>query len=74
MAETTTIKLHRTTKAKLDRHRRPKETYDDLLERVLATGARQSLREQLIAGYKATRDRDRAINAEWSAADAPWPE
>jgi len=73
MSDTTTIKIHRTTKAKLDQRRTKAETYDTMINRLLG-GKRQTLRAQLIQGAKANATRDRALVKEWDAVDAPWPE
>lgn len=69
---TTTIKIYRTTKARLDQRRAQNETYDAMINRLLG-GKQKTLREQLIAGYQENAARDRALVKEWQTADAPWP-
>lgn len=72
MSDTTTIKIHRKTKAKLDQRRMQHETYDKMIDRLLH-GPSNNLRQQLIAGGKANAARDRQVTKEWEAVDAPWP-
>ncbi|HEV7390771.1 MAG TPA: hypothetical protein VGO08_03935 [Burkholderiales bacterium] len=73
MGDSTTIKIQRKTKAKLDQRRLQHETYDRTIERLLH-GPSTNLREQLIAGAKEHAARDRQLANEWETVDAPWPQ
>jgi hypothetical protein len=63
--ESTTIKLRKSTKSRLDKVRRAEESYDDAIQRLLEL---QYTEEDLILGYK-----NAGRHAEWDAADAQWP-
>ena len=72
--ETTTVKLSKRTKVQLERLRRQHETYDQAIARLLASTDERDARTKLVAGYKATSARNRAVDKEWETADVTWPE
>lgn len=64
----TTIKLHETTKTKLDVLREKNETYEDVIAKMLAERTQKHQQKELIEGYKQQKRRDAALVAEWETA------
>lgn len=71
MRETTSIKIHRATKAKLDRARARNETYDRLLDRLVTQPADVN-RDRLVRDYQRGAALDRSFAAEWEQVDDAW--
>ncbi len=70
--EVTTVKVHQRTKMDMDSVKREKETYDDLIQRLLEKEKKKKLREALIEGYKSMGKEDLKELEEWEVASPDW--
>ncbi|HIH23933.1 TPA: hypothetical protein HA251_02765 [Candidatus Woesearchaeota archaeon] len=61
--DVTTIKLQKCTKRKLDALRKETESYDSVVERLVAMAKREHLKAALIAGY--SDPEQKKIMEEW---------
>jgi len=64
----TTIKLHETTKIKLDVLREKSETYEDVITKMLEECQQKQNKKELIEGYKKNKKRDSLVVREWESA------
>ncbi len=67
---TTTVKIRESTKSALDEIKNERESYDEVIGKLLSLAKNRSLKEQLIEGYKARRKEDLEILKEWEGASA----
>jgi hypothetical protein len=64
----TTIKLATRTKTELDRFRQGSESYDRIIQKLLADAQSKELRSKLIEGYQKKAKEDLDILKEWESA------
>ncbi|MBN1385581.1 hypothetical protein JW968_01230 [Candidatus Woesearchaeota archaeon] len=64
----TTIKIHEDTKASLDRLRRERESYDDLIKRVISMMRRENLEKELKEAYLRMGKKELEMLEEWENA------
>lgn len=69
--EETTIKLKQTTKAELDSIKKPDESYDQAIARIIK---KERIDRELRDAYRENAKRDLELCKEWETIDAPWPE
>lgn len=65
--DVTTIKLQKRTKRKLDTIRKETESYDAVVERLVAIAKREHLKAALIAGY--SDPEQKKIMEEWAGIE-----
>ena len=65
----TTVKLHKDTKQALDAVRQKEETYDEVISRLLDKARRKMMRNQMIEGYKQTKEALTVLE-EWEPASS----
>ena len=65
---TTTIKIHKSTKWALDELMNDSETYDDAISKLIIKNKNRNLKKELINGYKEAAKRDLEILNEWESA------
>ncbi len=72
--QVTTVKLHKSTKAALDQLKGGRESYDELIAKLIAQNKRKDLRTELIRGYQNMGKADLKLLQDWEAASPPWPD
>lgn len=65
-----TIQLTQQTKKQLSLRKKPNESYEDVIKRIISQ--EQSMEEELKKGYLAQYEELKRINEEWSHADSSW--
>ena len=65
---TTTIKLQKDTKMQLDKMKTQRDTYDDLIRRLVAREKQKHLRDNLISAYKELGKEELNTLKEWESA------
>lgn len=65
---TTTIKLQKDTKMQLDKMKTQRDTYDDLIRRLVAREKQKHLRDNLISAYKELGKEELNTFKEWESA------
>jgi hypothetical protein len=65
--DVTTIKLQKRTKRKLDTLRKETESYDAIVERLVAMANREHLKAALVEGYSDPHQKE--IMKEWSGIE-----
>ena len=73
--EITTIKLQKKTKSELDKIKQNKETYDEIIKRLVEETKKKSRKKELIEGYSQIGKEDLKEVEEWEAAtwrDEEW--
>ncbi len=63
--EITTVKLYAKTKGELDLFKTKKETYDEVIKRLLAEVKQRDITKKLIEGYKKMGKEELEILKEW---------
>ena len=66
--ETTTVKLHRDTKLALDDLRSERESYDEVIGKLITHRKNKDLKKELMQGYKSMGKTDLAILEEWETS------
>ncbi len=66
----TTVKIRESTKFSLDEIKKDRESYDEVISRLISSAKNKNLKELLIEGYKARRKGDLKILKEWEGASA----
>ncbi|HEV8289345.1 MAG TPA: hypothetical protein VGQ00_00100 [Candidatus Norongarragalinales archaeon] len=64
----TTVKVMKRTKAALDEVRKQRESYDDVIFKLVSRVKHESLSAKLVEGYKRVGRDDLRILAEWENA------
>ncbi len=64
----TTVKLHQKTKINLDKLKESKDSYDDIVNRLIIQNRRLHLKEELISAYKDINNSDLKLLEEWESA------
>lgn len=70
--EATTIKLHRDTKAAIDRLKQGEESYNHAIYRLISQLEKKSLRQELIEGYRRMGSTEMKEFNEWETASSEW--
>jgi poly(A) polymerase Pap1 len=70
--DTTTVKIHMSTKEDLDELRQNYETYDDIINKLISEVKKKNLVKELIEGYKSNAKRDKRIVEEWEHTSEDW--
>lgn len=70
MEGVTTVKLHKATKAVLDNLKGEQESYDDVIKKLTAHAQNQSLKKELINGYKSQGKEEINFLEEWEPASS----
>ncbi len=65
---TTTVKIRESTKSALDEIKKQKESYDEVIERLVSKEKKNGLKEQLIKAYKELGNEDLEMLREWEVA------
>ncbi len=68
--QATTVKLQKSTKYALDELRGERETYDELIRKLLAQAKNKALKGKLEAAYKSLGGGDLKELQEWESASA----
>lgn len=71
----TTIKLQKKTKSELDKMKQNKETYDQIIQRLVEEGKKKSRKKELIEGYSQIGKEELKEMEEWEAValeDEEW--
>ena len=63
--DTTTVKLHKSTKSILDKFKDKGESYDVVIKRLISNLKKINLKEELIEAYKSMSKNDLKILKEW---------
>ena len=66
--DVSTIKLHKRTKAALDNMMEEKESYDDVIAKLIEQKRNASLKKDLSEGYRQVGMEEQEILDEWEAA------
>lgn len=66
--ETTTVKLYKSTKAALNTLKEDGETYEGVVNRLIAERKNKNLKKELIEAYKNMGKKDLEILEEWEVA------
>ena len=56
--EVTTVKLHKSTKSALDKLRVEKDSYDEVISKLIAQTENKNLKEELIQAYQSLGTED----------------
>ncbi|HIG93820.1 MAG: hypothetical protein QT02_C0004G0010 [archaeon GW2011_AR9] len=70
--DTTTVKIHQSTKEDLDELRQDYETYDDVINKLISEVKKKNLVKELIEGYKSNAKRDKQMVKEWDHTSEDW--
>lgn len=70
MNEITTVKIGRRTKAALDGLKSEKETYDEVISKLVLQAKNRTLRSELVEAYKNLGNAELKILEEWEPASA----
>ena len=65
LMQITTIKLNQRTKINLEKLKERKDSYDDIVNRLILQDRRLHLKEELISAYKSLNNSDLKILEEW---------
>ncbi len=65
--DVTTIKLQKETKTQLNKIKEDRDTYDDLIRRLIAKEKQKHLKEDLINAYKELGKEELKILNEWES-------
>ena len=68
--EVTTVKIRDSTKMALDGMKKDRESYDEVIERLIAQIKNKSLKKELIEGYKSMGKEDLELLEEWDSISA----
>ena len=68
----TTVKIHESTKHELDSVRSGKETYDQVISKLISAHKEKNLRKELINSYKENNDFDLELVNEWESISEGW--
>ncbi len=68
----TTIKLHETTKTELDYFREEKDSYDEVIQKLISKAREKSIKGELTEGYKSLGKDDIEILKEWEGTSEEW--
>jgi len=63
--ESTTVKIHKSTKNVLDEIKTNYESYDEVIKRIVSEVKHKSLVKELVTAYKTKATEDKEINKEW---------
>lgn len=66
--EITTVKLHKETKIALDDLRSERESYDEVISKLISHHKNKNLHRELVHAYKSMGKQDLAILEEWENA------
>ena len=66
--DTTTIKLYKETKSALDQLREERESYDELISKLISHVKNRNLKKELKLGYQKMGKTDLAVLEEWETA------
>ena len=66
--DTTTVKIHQSTKHSLDEVRGENESYDEVINKLLVEMKKKNLVKELIAAYKSMGTEDLDVLEEWESA------
>lgn len=66
--ETTTVKLHKSTKSSLDQLRSNSESYDELINKLILQSKNKDLKNKLIESYKKMGKAELELLEEWEYA------
>ncbi len=70
MAEVTTVKLNKRTKATLDELKGERETYDDVISKLVSQVRVKSMKAELAEEYKKLGKDDLRLMQEWETASS----
>ncbi|MBS3169915.1 hypothetical protein J4210_05510 [Candidatus Woesearchaeota archaeon] len=70
--ETTTVKIHKSTKNVLDEIKTDDESYDEVIKRVVSEVKHKNLVRELVTAYKVKATEDKELNKEWESASPSW--
>ncbi len=68
--EVTTVKIRDSTKMALDGMKKDRESYDEVIERLIAQIKNKSPKKELIEGYKSMGKEDLELLEEWDSISA----
>jgi len=66
--EVTTVKLHKGTKTALDKLRGENDSYDEVINKLIAQTENKNLKEELIQAYQSLGTEDLQLLEEWETA------
>jgi len=66
--DVTTVKLHKSTKTALDKLRGKKDSYDEVVNRLIVQAQNKNLKEELIQAYQSLGTEDLQLLEEWETA------
>ncbi|MAG16181.1 hypothetical protein CMO88_03920 [Candidatus Woesearchaeota archaeon] len=64
----TTVKLHKGTKTALDQIRSERESYDEVIRKLIERTRNKNLKKELVEGYQKIGKEELDILHEWEAA------
>lgn len=68
----TTVKIHRSTKDALDDLRSDRDTYDDIINKLISETKNKFLVKELVEAYQNKAEEDKKINDEWKNSSSGW--
>ncbi|MBI3051041.1 hypothetical protein HYY74_01145 [Candidatus Woesearchaeota archaeon] len=66
----TTVKIRNETKTSLDEIKSDRETYDEVIAKLVSSAKKKNLKDELIAGYKAIGKDELETLKDWDSASA----
>ena len=66
--DVTTVKVHKSTKNALDEVRKERESYDDVIGKLIALAKNKNLEKDLIEAYKSLGKDDLEVLEDWESA------
>ncbi len=70
--ESTTVKIHKSTKNVLDEIKNNYESYDEVIKRMVSEVKQKNLVKELVTAYKTKAIEDKEINKEWENTSPNW--